>query len=303
MKTLLFSALALLSQIAPAGAGEDPKAAPPSAEPSRFHLAGEYELEESYVGEADVRRNGFNDSLDEHRSLARLVLTPQTPIGYLRLGAGWERYSFGLDRRSRLPNTLQAVSLVLGLDTKLSDSILIRLEAQPGIYSASLDRLSSGDFNAPFIIGGTYIFNPDFQLILGVGVAINRKYPVLPGVGARWKFAPRLVANVVLPAPRLEYEVNRDLTAYAGAELGGGTFRADHDFGDQHGDPRLNKAVVTFSEIRTGAGVAWKITPSLTLAGEGGAQVARELDFYRANDRYRTDGVAPYGTVSLHGSF
>lgn len=295
----------LLPLAAPAWAGADPKAMidpAPEAGPA-FPLGGEFDVEDSYAGDGDVRRDGRSHSLSENATLARVVLTPRIGLGYLRLGAQWERYSFGLGRRSPLPNTLQSVSLVLGLDTKFSDSILVRVEAQPGIYGASFDRLSSGDFNVPFLVGGTYIYSPDFQWILGVSVDLNRKYPVLPGVGVRWKFAPHLVANAVLPAPRLEYEVNRALTVYAGAELKGGSYRVDHDFGDQHGDGRLNHAVVSFSEVRAGSGLTWRVAPALTLTAEGGAQVAREFDFFRTEDRYRTDGLAPYGMMSLHGTF
>lgn len=292
---------ALLWPVA-ARAGVDPAAAPGEPPPS-FRLSGEYEAEASAVGRGEVRREGRNHALDETAAQASLVFTRAVDGDYLRLGAQWERYSFGLDRRSPLPDTLQSLSLVLGFDTRFGDSIIARFEAAPGFYGSSLDHLTTGDFNVPFTAGGTYLFSPDFQLILGVGVDVNRKYPVLPAAGFRWKFAPHFVARAILPAPRVEYEVSRALTVYAGAELKGGTYRADHDFGEQTGDRRLNRAIVTFSEVRTGAGLTWKVSPTLTLTGEAGAQVAREFDFHRANDRYHADGLAPYGVFSLQGTF
>lgn len=287
--------LAVFSPLA-ARAGADPAAAP-------FQFNGEYDAEASYVGGAEVRREGRSHTLDEIATSARVVTARAIGGNYLRLGLEWERYSFGLDRDSPLPNTLQSLKLVLGLDTRFGNSIIARFEIQPGFYGATFDHVSSGDFNVPFTAGGTYLFSPDFQLILGVSVDLNRKYPVLPAAGFRWKFAPHFVASAILPAPRLEYEVTRDLTVYAGAEIKGGSYRVDRDYGQRTGDPSLDRAVLTFSEVRTGAGLTWKVSPTMTLTGEGGAQVQREFDFFRTSARYHSDGLAPYGMLSLHGTF
>ena len=267
-------------------------------------LSGEYVAEETYVGEGDVERNSRKrvEDFDEHDSILHFVITPRIKPGVLRLGAEWERLSFGLPDGAPLPDTLQAVNLVIGLDTQLSDSILIRVEAQPGVYDAGFDDLSD-DFNAPFVVGGTYIFSPNLQLVLGVSVDIERKYPVIPAVGIRWKIAPQWVLNAVLPTPRLEFEVNNGLTLYAGANLKQANYRVDDNFGDNTGNARLNHAVLTYTEVRTGAGIDWKLSPFVTLTGEVGYQPYREFDFYRADVTYHQDGGAPYGTISLRGTF
>jgi hypothetical protein len=269
-----------------------------------WFLSGEYVAEETYVGSGDVRRNSRKSvrDFDENDSILQLVFTPRIKLGVLRLGAEWERFSFGVPDSAPLPDTLQSVNLVIGLDTQLSDSILIRVEAQPGIYNSGLDDLSD-DFNAPFVAGGTYIFSPNLQLVLGVSVDIERKYPVIPAAGIRWKMAPQWVLNAVLPTPRLEFEMNNGLTLYAGGNLKQNNYRVDDHFGDNTGIPRLNHAVLTYSEVRTGAGFDWKISPVVTLTGEVGYQPYREFDFYRAHVRYHQDGGAPYGMISLHGAF
>jgi hypothetical protein len=269
-----------------------------------WFLSGEYVAEETYVGSGDVRRNSRKSvrDFDEHDSILHLVFTPRIEPGVLRLGAEWERFSFGIPDDAPLPDTLQAVNLVIGLDTQLSDSILIRVEAQPGVYNTGFDDLSD-DFNAPFVAGGTYIFSPNLQLVLGVSVDIERKYPVIPAAGIRWKMAPQWVLNAVLPTPRLEFEMNNGLTLYAGGNLKQNNYRVDDHFGDNTGIPRLNHAVLTYSEVRTGAGFDWKISPVVTLTGEVGYQPYREFDFYRAHVRYHQDGGAPYGMISLHGAF
>jgi hypothetical protein len=268
-------------------------------------LSGEYVADGTYVGEGTVERgpNKTVSDFDEIDSDFRLVLTPRTKIGVLRLGAEWQRYSFGFPNQTALPNTLQSFSTILGLDVQLSDSIIVRAEGQPGLYDSGLGHLDWDDFNLPFLVGGTYIFSPNVQLILGVSVDVERKYPVIPAAGVRWKLGPQWLLDAVMPMPRLEYEMNRDLSLYVGATMKEASYRVDDEFGDSHGIPRLNNAIVTYSEVRTGAGFDWKISPVVTFTGEVGYQPYRDFDFYRAEVRYHQDGGAPYGTISLHGAF
>ena len=265
---------------------------------------GEYVVEETYVGDGDVRRGPHKSvrDFDENDSILELVFTPRIKLGVLRLGAEWERFSFGVPDSAPLPDTLQSLNLVIGLDTQLSDSILIRVEAHPGIYNSGLDDLSD-DFNLPFVVGGTYIYSPDLQIVLGVGVDVERKYPVIPVAGIRWKMARQWVLDAVLPTPRLDFEINRDVTLYAGANVKQTNFRMDDNFGDAHGIPRLNHAILSYSEVRTGAGFDWKVSPIVTFTGEVGYQPYRNFDFYRADVRYHQESGAPYGMLSLHGAF
>ena len=273
-----------------------------TSEASTFSLSGEYVIEGTYVGNGDVRRGPHVlRDFDESDILLRLVLTPRIKLGVLRLGGEWERFSFGFPDRAPLPDTLQAVSLVVGLDTQLSNSILLRFQAQPGFYGT--DHFESQDVNIPFVIGGTYIYSPDLQFVLGIGVDIDRKYPVLPGGGIRWKIARQWVLDAVLPSPRLEFQFNKDLTFYAGGTLREMNFRVDDRFGTTRKIPRLNQAVLTYSEVRVGAGADWKVSSVITLSAEAGYQPYRDFDFYRTDVRYHQEGGAPYGTVSVHGEF
>ena len=263
----------------------------------------EYSFEETYVGEADVSRGKTRvEDFDESDTLLRFVFTPRTKLGILRLGFEYEQFSFGLSKNAPLPNTLQSVAAVVGIDTQFSDSILVRIETTPGVYSEAF-RPGSNVFNMPFEIGGTYIYSPDLQLILGVSIDVERKYPVIPGGGIRWRFQPQWVLNAVAPTPRLEYEWNKNLTLYLGATLKQTNFRVSDDFGRVHGIPRLNHAVLTYSEVRTGVGFDWKLTSWLSVNAEAGYQPYRTFDFYRANVRFSEDGSAPYGMIALHGAF
>ena len=274
-----------------------------TAEP--VHFPAEFDLELSYLGGADVQRGARNvNDLDEYYSNLRFVFTPRIKFGVLRLGAQWERYSFGFpDGGQQLPNTLQAINAIVGLDTQFSDSILVRLEAQPGFYGGLFADLSGGDFNIPFILGGTYIYSPELQFVVGLGVNFEQKYSVIPGGGIRWKFAPKWLLNAVLATPRLEYELNRSVKLFAGADIKANTFRVSRDFGDSHGDRSLNNAVLSYEEVRIGAGVEWKLSSSLSLTVEGGYLPYRNFDFHRTDVRYHSDSGAPYGSITLHGAF
>lgn len=275
------------------------------AEEEPYHFSAEFDLELAYIGDGDVQRGAREvKDLDELYSNLRFVYTPRIQFGILRLGAQWERYSFGFpEGGQQLPNTLQAINSIVGIDTKFSDSILVRLEAQPGFYGTSFDQLDGGQFNIPLVLGGTYIYSPELQFVLGIGINIQQKYPVLPGGGIRWKFAPRWVLNAVLPTPRLEYEFSRSVKLFAGADIKANTFRVDQRFGDSHGDTGLNNAWLSYEEIRAGAGAEWKINSSLTLTIEGGYLPYRDFDYHRTDVRYHNESGAPYGSVVLHGAF
>jgi hypothetical protein len=270
-----------------------------------YKCPAEFTIEQAYIGGADVQRgNRRVDDFDEYYSNLVFVYTPRIKFGILRLGAQWERYSLGFPHGGQqLPNTLQALNSIVGLDTKFSDSFLIRFEAQPGFYGTSFDEIDGDSFNVPFVLGGTYIYTPEVQLVFGIGVNVQGRYPVIPGGGIRWKFARDWVLNAVLPTPRLEYQFSRNLTLFAGADIKANTFRVDDQFGQNHGDTSLNNAWLSYEEVRLGAGAEWKINSSLSLSLEGGYVPWRQFDFHRTEVRYHHENGAPYGALMFRGEF
>lgn len=278
-------------------------------------ISFEFDISDTYAGNGDVVRptGAFGDlrveDFDENDFMVRFVLTPRTKIGILRFGGAYERWDFGLDDNLvQIPDTLQAANFVVGIDSEFSDSLLFRIEAHPGWYSAGRGSFDGDSFRVPIIIGGSYIVSPTFQLVLGIGLNFEGKYPVLPGGGIRWKIVDGWTLNAVLPNPRLEYAPTRNLTLYAGAVIEQETFRVGEHFGDFRPDPRLidprlDNAWMTYSEVRTGLGVEWEIVTGIKLALEGGYQPYRQFDFFRPHVRYHEDGGAPYGTVGLHMAF
>jgi hypothetical protein len=170
----------------------------------------EFEVEGTYVGDGDVERGEHGDlvirDFNETQGMIRFVYTPMTKIGILRLGLQTERYSFSFGSLAPIPDNLHSTNLIIGLDTQLSDSILIRLEMQPGFYGTDFDDFGRDTFNVPFLIGGTYIYSSNVQFVFGVGFDAWRQTPLLPGGGVRWKFAPEWTLNAVVPKPRAEQQ-------------------------------------------------------------------------------------------------
>lgn len=302
-RSLQFLSVLAIAATAQAGV-EDAREVDTSSASSKLKVSYEASLDYSYVGDARTRLGGGRKGdVSEQSSLIHFVAIPQWNDGPLyRFGLEYQRYSFGLPHTAPLPNTLQSLTAIVGLDVSLFDSWLVRIEAQPGFYSDFHD-LRGKDFNVPFLLGGSYIASASLQWIVGLSVDLNRKYPVIPAVGLRWSFLDHWTLNAVLPTPRLEYEWQKGLTLYAGGDLKGGTFRVDGEFGHAHGKPSLNSAIVEYDEIRIGGGVTWKVTSDLSVEVEGGYLPFREFNFQRADTHFRTESGAPYGQISLDAKF
>ncbi|MEN3369486.1 MAG: hypothetical protein V7609_1629 [Verrucomicrobiota bacterium] len=274
---------------------------------SQSSFSFEFDVEGTYVGDGDVERGERGNlvirNFDEAQGRVHFVLTPMTKIGVLRLGVQTERYSFSFGGTAAIPHRLHSTALVLGLDTEFSDSFLIRIEAQPGFYGTDFDDFGQDTFNVPFLIGGTYIFSSNFQLVFGIGFDALRSYPVLPGGGIRWKFAPKWTLNAVVPTPRLEYEVCDALMLYGGADIRATSYRVEKNFGSLRGNTALNHASITYEEARIGAGLEWKLNSAIKLTAEGGFIPYRNFDFHRTQVRYHQDGGVPYGMFALHAAF
>ena len=267
-------------------------------------ISNQFDAEFSITSSSNTRLgNDRQGDVAEMTGLVRDVISTRLGQGpLLRIGFAYERFAFSLPNDAPLPNTLQSISAVVGFDLQLFDSWLVRLEAQPGFYSGDGD-FSSRDFNVPFVIGGSYIASADLQWVLGVSVDVNRAIPVFPAVGVRWKFADQWVLNIILPRPRLEYSVSKELTLFGGADLRGSTFRVSRDFGDTHGDARLNRAVVDLTEIRAGVGASWKISSWFQADVETGVVAYRDFDFHRADTNYESKGAAAYGQLVIGAKF
>ena len=263
----------------------------------------ESELRFGRVGEAQFQERSTKGDLDAIDLGASHVLSVQARDGLLlRFGVEWERYTFGRPDALRVPERLQSASLVIGADLQVGEAWIFRLDFQPGFYSGGSD-LRASDFNVPVTLGGSYFVSADLQLVAGISVDLNRKYPVLPGVGFRWKFAEDWVLDAILPTPRLEYSLTKSALLYLGADFKGGTYRVDGNFGQSRGKPVLDGAVVDYTQIRVGVGVSWKVTSSMTFDLEVGCVPVHDFDFHRADVGVKAEEIPIYGSVGFKARY
>ena len=267
-----------------------------------------HEVEIGYNASAGARSNVSpfrNADVSEQNTHFQYVLSyavPDRPI--LRFGVGYDRYDFGFAGPGLIPGALQSAILIAGLDLKISD-FLIRIEAHAGFYGD--DRgFNASDFNAPVVLGASYLVSKDFQWVAGLYFNPNASNPVTGGVGFRWKMSDRWVLNAVPPNPRLEFKATDDLTLYAGGQIIVSTFRVNQNFGV--GTPvaagrNYRNAVVDYTEVRAGTGASWKFTPKGTLDLEVGYMAYRDFDYHKVGDNFQTKSGAVYGQVGLKLAF
>lgn len=266
-------------------------------------FTNEFNFDTSYVGDAGTTfAHGKSGHISEQSDFVHYVISKQIGSGpLLRLGAEYQRYSYGLSDNAPLPNTMQSVNLVIGADAAFA-GWLIRVEAYPGFYTGSTG-LNAKDFNVPFIIGGTYIVNENWQWIVGIYTNVEASIPVLPAIGVRWKISDQWTLDAIPPRPRLEYALSDNVTLYAGGDFKYGTYRTSNDFGNSHNNSALNNAVIDYTEIRAGVGVSWKLNNALKIDAEAGSLVYRSFDFYRADRDWKNYNGAPYGQIAVSAQF
>jgi hypothetical protein len=258
----------------------------------------------SYVGSSDLKkgREAFG-SFDEWDTNLNVVASNQISQNtLLRFGMNWQRFTFTPDPQAPVPGSLQALNLEIGADYQLTPTLLLRLEAQPGFYS-DFRELRQKDFNTPFLIGATYFVSKDFLCVFGFSVDLNRSPRLYPAAGARWRIAPKVVIDAILPDPQIEYELNRNVTLHVGASLKNGTYRVNDDFGTDRGIAKLNNGLLNYTEVRAAAGVSWKVSRAVSLDLESGCVPYRKFDFTRANYKVTAFDVAPFAQVSLSAKF
>ncbi len=292
----------LCSAVCATAVAGDAKSAPP-LEPtpaaSSWVFSHDVTFDTAVIGGG--RTDGAN--LFEQSNDFQYVLTSQYKDGPpLRLGVEWVRDSFSRTAGTRVPNTLQSISVIAGVDLEVFNSVFIRLEAQPGFYSAS-SNLRGNTIDVPVTVGGSYVYSKDVQLVLGVEIDPQRKYPVLPGGGIRWQINDKWLLDAVLPKPRLEYQLTHEVSVYGGANLVENSYRTDSQFGNRVGNSRLNGAWLDYEEVRVGGGATVKLSEKVDLSFEIGYLAYREFQFHRADFEVHETTGGIYGGMSLGAKF
>lgn len=268
-------------------------------------------LHSDYVWRSSIDRgDGTQDAI--HNSLE---LGQRIPLGtvfggwpnqecgnwFLRLGAAYERFDFGTDNETRLPDTLQSIAGVVALEYLVKGETAIFLESRPGVYFQH--DINTGAFDAPTTLAAAIpVFGGDkFYLVLGVYGSLLTNYPVLPFIGAVWHINDQWDLRAVLPEPRLTYKVTDTFHLYAGGELVGGGFKTDRRFIQDNPRSNLSGTTVTYTDIRAGGGITWECKPFSVDLG-GGVSLQRQFDYSRADESYESD-PAPYVKLTVKAEF
>lgn len=307
----IFQSLFLLSLLGGSldlWAGTEP--APISARPSGPPpLEYNFKSETSYVGGSEFRSGGVDSRpVDTLQNKVELGLKAPVIKGVrFTIGGEWERFGFGKKESVAIPNTLTSFSLPIGVEAKLTDKWLFNAVLTPSLANDGQELRVEDDFFFSARVGGGYIVNDDLTVFFGAQAAPGAKYPVLPSVGVLWNINQNWRLEALLPNPKIIYKLDDRWSFNAGAELLGGTYRVSSDFGRNNGRTEtgrnLDNAVANYTEVRVGVGTEWKINQAFTAAFSSGVSAYREIDFDRADTKFRSTEPAPYVQVKLGASF
>lgn len=218
---------------------------------------------------------------------------------YFRLGGVYDRFVFGTEDEARVPGSLQSLAGVVALEYVVQGQVGILIESRPGVYFEH--DISTSAFDAPTVIGAAIpVFGNDrFFLIAGVSFSLLRSYPVIPLLGVLWNVNEKWVVRGYLPEPRLIYKPSKDLQLWVGGELTGGAYKTDHS---NVKPEEIRGAVVTYTDVRVGAGVTWQPFAWSVIDLGAGYSIDRNFDYHRTDREYDTEG-APYVKVSVKTMF
>jgi hypothetical protein len=259
-----------------------------------------FNIDSGYVFESDLNHGGSRGKQDEIQNQIeyghRIHLTGDY---YVHLGLSYDRFDFG-STDSPVPNHLQAIAGVFGIDVMKGSDVGAFISFRPGFYTQNDIGINS--FDVPISLGRIFIVkDKELYIFLGAYASFLRGgFPVWPLGGLIWIPSKKVRLMGTLPDPKLIYSVNDKLDLYLGGELVGGFYRTDRNPGIE--PAKLNGAQVDFVDYRAGIGFSYALNKLSTLDVGAGYSIEREFNFDRAGETYRTD-PSPYVRVSLKLAF
>lgn len=222
---------------------------------------------------------------------------------YALAGVAYNRFDFS-ETSAPVPVHLQSFAGVVGIEYLRGADVGAFLLVRPGFYTE--DNLGINSFDAPFYVGRFFTIQQDkFYVLVGAtGAFLRGGYPVFPLAGVIYHFNDKLELMGVLPEPRLIYSPTKQLSAWIGGELVGGSFRTDHH-DDYLGIPhvgKLSNAQLDFYDYRAGVGVTYAVCKNIDLDFGGGASIERQFSYHRAGENFRTD-PSPYVRLEIKAHF
>jgi hypothetical protein len=303
-KLLSLGALAciFLASLLPASAGTESKeqvdssASGKTLEPVPLDL---FDIGLTYVFESDLNHGGSFGKQDEIQSSFEYGHRVQLKGNlYLHLGVAYDRFDFG-STAAPVPNHLQSIAGVVGVDYMHGKDVGAFLEFRPGFYTQ--DDIGISSFDVPITFGRIFVVKEDkFYLFAGGYYSFLSGYGFLPLPGVIWIINDDLRLMGVPPNPRLVYTPTKKIELWLGANFSGGSFRTDRN--PDIRPSKLNGTQIDFTDYRAGIGVKYKMNPNVDLSLVGGCSFEREFHFARAGETYRTD-PSPYVSLQMSAAF
>lgn len=218
--------------------------------------------------------------------------------GSLRLltGVAYERFDFGGSDTPLLPDTMQSVSGVIGLEYLVNGRPAVFVRASPGVYF--IDSASSDSFDIPVVAAGAWRFTDSFILLYGATYAGFRDTPVLPVLGFLWNITDEIDLNLTFPRPNLTYKFSDSLHFSVVGEYRG---LSVHTAGDVP-DPTFRDTELSYRELAAGVAAAYLFTEDHRVQVSAGYTFRRRFEYDSPGRTFRTEG-APYVGVSFQGKF
>jgi opacity protein-like surface antigen len=280
--------------------------------PKSSRVGHELGISHGYTAGGDMDQ-GEREVGDVSSQNTKATYVATIPLGdgiSFRTGIDYNRYSFSLPDATLMPNTLQSVAWTVGADFELSENWLMRVEVAPGLYSDFRD-ISGSDFNAPLILGFSYLVDSKLQVFFGIAIdpLFSTRFssildsPAFPGIGVRWQFADDWTLMALLPNPEIQYDLNDQVQLFAGGRLKGGSYRVSETQGDFTGRQDFNNDIITYQEVRAGLGARYRFHPAVSLEAEVGYTINRSFKYKNEDGLTYDGGSAPYAEIGLKGRF
>jgi hypothetical protein len=222
--------------------------------------------------------------------------------GQFLYGLAYSRTEIDADPGLTLPETLQELSLSLGLRRELSGNWGLALFLRPGFYG-DFESLDGDSFNVPALLLTSYRESAARMWFFGMTANAFSDNPVLPALGVRWQFSPSWTFDLGYPRTTLMWEAQEGFRAGLVLSAQGGNYRITENLGvPAPGVPRLANTYVDYNEFRAGVRIEKTWGGAFTLDLEAGALLEREFDFHDRD--YELDGSGGFfATLALRGRF
>lgn len=278
----------------PSPGGSEPGEGPPSLEvtlESSYTAGGETKFRGAKVGDSDAFDANFGLSyfwdLDESWSIP---FDLQSQNVFLDSLAG-----------TPLPESIHTLEFGTGLAYRLDDSWMFMARISPVLYK--LDDVGGNDIGLSGGLMAMWDYSPSLKFTFGVFAQPDNEFPVLPLVGMDWRIDEQWELRLMLLAPQLIYSPDDQWSFQVGMDSNfGTTFRTSNTLGTSIGLPQYDDALGSYSDLRFGGGVTYRLDDSWRLEASAGYSTSREIDYKDIGDKIKFDD-APYFRLGVSFGF